>query len=105
MSRRAFTVIEVMIVVLIIGILLAIAIPNFLKARSAARQNTCVANQIEINNAKEIWAMDNRIAAGAGVNQADICPEYIKNWPVCPNGGFYTIHNVGVPSTCSIPSH
>lgn len=105
MSRRAFTVIEVMIVVLILGILLAVAVPNFLKSRSVARQTTCLGNQISINNAKEMWAMDNRIAAGGGVNQGDICPEYIKNWPTCPNGGVYTIHNVGIPSSCSIASH
>ena len=59
-SRRGFTLIEIMIVVLIIAVLLAIAIPNFMKARDTSRAKACVANLRQIDTAKMQWAMDNK---------------------------------------------
>ena len=63
--RRAFTLVEIMIVVLIIGILVAIAVPNFIRARESARARACVANLRQIDSAKEQYAMDNRLAQGS----------------------------------------
>ena len=51
--KRGFTLVEIMIVVLIIGILLAIAIPNFINARQTSRVQTIVANLREVDAAKE----------------------------------------------------
>ncbi|WP_395139763.1 type II secretion system protein, partial [Armatimonas sp.] len=65
--RRAFTLVEIMIVVLIIGILVAIAVPNFIRARESARARACVGNLRQIDSAKEQYAMDNRLAQGASV--------------------------------------
>jgi len=62
--NRAFTLVEIMIVVLIIGILMAIAVPNFVKARESSRKQTCISNLKQIDQAKEQWAMDNRKNAG-----------------------------------------
>jgi len=62
--KRAFTLVEIMIVVLIIGILMAIAVPNFVKARESSRKQTCISNLKQIDQAKEQWAMDNRKNAG-----------------------------------------
>src|SRR5437016_1174804 len=60
--QHAFTLVEIMIVVLIIGILLAIAVPNFIRAREQSRAKSCSANLKQIDSAKQQWAMDNKIA-------------------------------------------
>ncbi|MCL6624082.1 MAG: prepilin-type N-terminal cleavage/methylation domain-containing protein, partial [Fimbriimonadales bacterium] len=54
--RKGFTLVEIMIVVLIIGILLAIAIPNFMRARETSRTKSCISNLRQIDAAKEQWA-------------------------------------------------
>lgn len=101
-KSKGFTLVEIMIVVLIIGILLAIAVPNFVRARETSRGRTCVANLKQIDSAKEQYAMEARLAAGAAVTQANLVPDYLKRFPVCPSGGTYTIANVGTDPTCSI---
>lgn len=102
-AERGFTLVEIMIVVLIIGILLAIAVPNFVKARESSRAKSCVANLKQIDAAVEQWAMDNKKADGDTCNWADIVPNYLKSQPSCPSGGTYQApFTVGQPPTCSI---
>ena len=122
---RGFTLVEIMIVVLIIGILLAIAVPNFVQARETSRTKSCVANLYQINSAKLQCSMDNGLAGNdtsskflldgttpntpgpggtyqliGGVNITG----YIRRTPVCPSGGTYTTGNVGSAPQCSVPA-
>jgi len=101
-KKAGFTLVEIMIVVLIIGILMAIAVPNFVRARDTSRGNSCVANLKQIDSAKEQWAMANNQSTGATVLLTDIYPTYMKVNPVCAAGGTYTINVVGTAPTCSI---
>ncbi|MBL8049184.1 MAG: prepilin-type N-terminal cleavage/methylation domain-containing protein [Chthonomonas sp.] len=100
-KNKGFTLIEIMIVVMIIGILLAIAVPNFVRARDTSRASTCVANLKQIDSAKEQYAMENRLGSGATVTQANIVPNYIRTMPACPSGGTYGIATVGSNPTCT----
>jgi len=84
-SRPAFTLIEIMIVVALIGILATIAIPNYIHAREQTRMVTCIENLKLIDNSIQQWAIENKKQAGTPVTLADIQP-YIKDLPVCPSG-------------------
>ena len=107
MRNRAFTLVEIMIVVLIIGILMAIAVPNFVKARDSSRKNSCIANLKQIDSAKEQWAMDNKKDAGAAVVFSDLVGStlYIKATPTCASGGTYTVNAVGTNPACDKSLH
>jgi type II secretory pathway pseudopilin PulG len=72
-----------MIVVLIIGILLAIAVPNFVRAREQSRAKSCSANLKQIESAVQQYAMDNRRNDADAVTDANLFPNYIKVKPVC----------------------
>lgn len=103
--KGGFTLIEIMIVVLIIAVLLAIAIPNFLRARESSRAKSCQANLRQLETAKEQWAMDNKKGALDTPTKADISPDYVKAWPTCPSGGDDYEATLGDMSTrpeCSI---
>ena len=81
--RRGFTLVEIMIVVLIIGILLAIAIPNFVRARNTSRGKACQANLKQIDSATEQYLMDNRTTTYPALSA--LSPNYLKTAPSCPS--------------------
>ena len=105
-KSKGFTLVEIMIVVLIIGILLAIAVPNFLKARETSRTTTCMANLRQIESGKEQWAMETNQASTATPTSAQLSPDYVKSWPTCPGGGAaYVIGSMTANPTCNIAGH
>lgn len=103
-AHKGFTLVEIMIVVLIIGILLAIAVPNFIRARETSRAKACVANLKQIESAKEQWAMDNKQTNTATPGATDLYGStlYIKTTPTCPSNGVYTIGDMATRPVCSI---
>jgi len=96
LNRKGFTLVEIMIVVAIIGLLAAIAIPNFMQARTTARLNACRNNLRVMSGAIEQWALETNQAdsAAVGSDAAILLWEvYIKgDQPDCPGGGTYAIH-------------
>ena len=92
---------------LVIPMMTAIAIPNFVKARNAAQMNMCINNLRMIDGAKQQWALENNKKATDTPTQGDLLRYINKNgqFPVCPNKGTYTIGPVGEVPTCSIPKH
>src|SRR4249920_2088923 len=102
--RSAFTLVEIMIVVAIIGLLAAIAIPNFIKAREASQKNACIANLKQIDGAKQTWALETKQVGGATATTSDLYGPtlYIRDTPACPANGAYVIGIVTAKPTCNI---
>jgi prepilin-type N-terminal cleavage/methylation domain-containing protein len=106
-SRLGFTLLEIMIVVTLIGLLAAIAIPNFTKAREEGTRKMCISNLIQIHSAKVRWALDQRKALDAVPADTDLfgVDSYIRKRLTCPTGGAYDYRQVDEQSTCTFPGH
>ncbi len=104
-DNKGFTLIEIMIVIAIIAVLMAIALPNMMRAREASQKRACLSNLREINQAKEQYAMECRKQEGDEVSWSDIVPGYLKTQPACPLGSAYGLQIIGTYPTCANPQH
>jgi prepilin-type N-terminal cleavage/methylation domain-containing protein len=103
-SRKSgFTLVEIMIVVAIIGLLAAIAIPNFVKARTASQKSACIANLKQVDGAKATWALEQKKNNTDTPTDGDLfgTSSYIRQKPECPAGGTYGLLAVDSKPTCS----
>jgi prepilin-type N-terminal cleavage/methylation domain-containing protein len=105
--RSAFTLVEIMIVVAIIGLLAAIAIPNFIKARELSQKNACIANLKQMDGAKNTWALENKKVNSDTPVDSDLFGSalYIREKPGCPANGTYTLGDVQTKPVCTIGGH
>jgi len=107
----AFTLVEIMIVVAILGLLLAIVIPNYVRARANAQSSTCINNMRKVEDAANQFALETGKKTGDPITYPDDLIPYIKlnsagSIPSCPAGGTYTVDNTGTKpdTTCSLGS-
>ena len=111
--QSAFTLVEIMIVMAIIGLLAAIAIPNFVRARTHAQKNACINNLRLIDAAKQQWALELRQNGAVVPQETDLQPYLVRGTtgrvPTCPSGGTtatfassYSINPVTNSPTCLI---
>jgi prepilin-type N-terminal cleavage/methylation domain-containing protein len=117
-QKAGFTLVEIMIVVAIIGLLAAIAIPNFVRARTTSQQNACINNLRLIDGAKQQWALEQHQQDHASISSsgAELQP-YLGHGaagelPSCPADATQTwaasyssgVGNVATKPQCSIVS-
>ena len=101
-GRSGFTLIEVMIVAMIIGLLVTLAVPNFVRARETSRAKACAQNLRVIKVTKDQYLMDNNLPRASTISAASLVgpSKYLKALPECPSRGTYAVGNGDEEATC-----
>ena len=105
-QQASFTLVEIMIVVSILSVVLMIAAPGFVRARTHSRVKACQENLIKIDAAKELWGLENNSPDRSRVRWRDLVPRdgsgYLKAIPICPADPDrrYRLRRLGRAPTC-----
>lgn len=105
LGKKGLTLIEMMIVIGIIALLMAMLLPNFMRARDTASKRACMSSLRAIDQAKQQFAMECSKKDGDSVDWGDIVPHYMRVQPACPLGGSYTLELIGANPKCPIAGH
>jgi len=93
-----------MMVILIMSIILAIAVPAWMRQREHARARGCQENLTKIDGAKEVYAMELNLSNGSVIDLTALVGAgngYLKRAPECPAGGEYLVEPIGTDPSCS----
>jgi len=107
--KTGFTLVEIMITVGIVGLVAAIATPNYISARETSRKNSCINNLRMMDAAMQNFARENKKLYSESIQLSDIQP-YIQltsagTLPPCPSGGTYSVDIISNGPACSITEH
>lgn len=102
--KKGFTLVEIMVVLAIFAIIIAIAGATWLRSREISRSQGCQENLQKIDQAKEVYALENKLPDGTNVAMESLYASdgsgYIKRRPECPASGVYTANPIGENPTC-----
>ena len=104
---RAFTLVEIMIVVMILGLLLAMVVPFYVRQRATAQSNSCINNLVKLDDAACQFALERGKKSGDALAYPQDLTPYIRlnsggEIPTCPASGFYSVASVGSRPVCSL---
>jgi len=106
-NNSAFTLLEIMIVVTLIGVLAAVAIPRFGDAVAKTQARACIANLKTIDMAKAQWMVDAQKTSDAIPTDEDLFgkDKPLRDKPACPSGGTYDLRQANEKPVCSVRGH
>jgi len=106
-KKPGFTLVELMIVIAIIGMLLALAMPAYIKNREIINRKLCIENLAQIESAKQQWGMEHAKGSLDEPAMSDLVGPalYLRQMPICPGGGTYYLNSIRVTATCTITGH
>ena len=100
-NRKALTLVELLVVVLILGALTAIAIPRITSSATTAKANACATNVDTMDSLVEVYNLETGDYPSALADVAGDTDFFPDGAPTCPLGGTYTMDGTSYRVSCS----